>query len=295
MGVLAFLLAIICLLLVLVLIRYHIAVKDVAQQIRQKRQQASSSRLAPSVHLASILELTEEVEEIFQELDKTTFVVQQEKKTLDMAISNIAHDIRTPLTIASGYTQQIIKGGTQEEEKLKKIASNLQVVSKRLESLLEYRRLMEGAILPRISDVHLSQVLTQQLFQYYDSLSEAGIALEVELEEHLHYATDPELWERLLQNMLSNVLKHGKEQARLTLTSDADTIRVELRNIVQQPIQHLDQLASRFYSENLSDTEESSGLGLYIIQNFVEILGGDLQLATEADWFILTITLRKKA
>ena len=212
-----------------------------------------------------------------------------------MAISNIAHDILTPLTIASGYTQQIIKGGTQEEEKLKKIASNLQVVSKRLESLLEYRRLMEGAIQPRISDVDLSQVLTQQLFQYYDSLSEAGIALEVELEEHLHYATDPELWERLLQNMLSNVLKHGKEQARLTLTSDADTIRVELRNIVQQPIQHLDQLASRFYSENLSDTEESSGLGLYIIQNFVEILGGDLQLATEADWFILTITLRKKA
>ena len=132
------------------------------------------------------------------------------------------------------------------------------------------------------------------MFQYYDSLSEAGIALEVELEEHLHYATDPELWERLLQNMLSNVLKHGKEQARLTLMSDADTIRVELRNIVQQPIQHLDQLASRFYSENLSDTEESSGLGLYIIQNFVEILGGDLQLATEADWFILTITLNKK-
>ena len=74
--------------------------------------------------------------------------------------------------------------------------------------------------------------------------------------------------------MLSNVLKHGKGAGPFDLISDADTIRVELRNIVQQPIQHLDQLASRFYSENLSDTEESSGLGLYIIQNFVEILGG---------------------
>ena len=239
--------------------------------------------------------MTKQVSDLFDQIERTNRIAFQEKKTLDMAISNIAHDIRTPLTIASGYTQQIIKGGTQEEEKLKKIASNLQVVSKRLESLLEYRRLMEGAIQPRISNVNLSQVLTQQLFQYYDSLSEAGITLEVELEEHLHYATDPELWERLLQNMLSNVLKHGKDQARLTLMSDEDTIRVELRNIVQQPIQHLDQLASRFYSENLSDTEESSGLGLYIIQNFVEILGGDLQLATEADWFILTITLRKKA
>ena len=220
-----------------------------------------------------LIALTKQVSDLFDQIERTNRIAFQEKKTLDMAISNIAHDIRTPLTIASGYTQQIIKGGTQEEEKLKKIASNLQVVSKRLESLLEYRRLMEGAIQPRISDVNLSQVLTQQLFQYYDSLSEAGIALEVELEEHLHYATDPELWERLLQNMLSNVLKHGKDQARLTLMSDADTIRVELRNIVQQPIQHLDQLASRFYSENLSDTEESSGLGLYIIQNFVEILG----------------------
>ena len=292
---LVLILVVLVLLLGLGYVRLLSALKDLQEQIQKKLQSGSGVRLTSQVSKKELVALTNQVSDLFDQIERTNRIAFQEKKTLDMAISNIAHDIRTPLTIASGYTQQIIKGGTQEEEKLKKIASNLQVVSKRLESLLEYRRLMEGAIQPRISDVNLSQVLTQQLFQYYDSLSEAGIALEVELEEHLHYATDPELWERLLQNMLSNVLKHGKEQARLTLTSDADTIRVELRNIVQQPIQHLDQLASRFYSENLSDTEESSGLGLYIIQNFVEILGGDLQLATEADWFVLTITLRKNA
>ena len=295
MWVLVLILVVLVLFLGLGYARLLSALEDLQEQIQQKLQSGSGVRLTSQVSKKELVALTKQVSDLFDQIERTNRIAFQEKKTLDMAISNIAHDIRTPLTIASGYTQQIIKDGTQEEEKLKKIASNLQVVSKRLESLLEYRRLMEGAIQPRISDVDLSQVLTQQLFQYYDSLSEARIALEVELEEHLHYATDPELWERLLQNMLSNVLKHGKEQARLTLTSDADTIRVELRNIVQQPIQHLDQLASRFYSENLSDTEESSGLGLYIIQNFVEILGGDLQLATEADWFILTITLRKKA
>ena len=248
-------LVVLVLLLGLGYLRLLSALKDLQEQIQKKLQNGSGVRLTSQVSKKELVALTKQVSDLFEQIERTNRIAFQEKKTLDMAISNIAHDIRTPLTIASGYTQQIIKGGTQEEEKLKKIASNLQVVSKRLESLLEYRRLMEGAILPRISDVHLSQVLTQQLFQYYDSLSEAGITLEVELEEHLHYATDPELWERLLQNMLSNVLKHGKEQARLTLTSDADTIRVELRNIVQQPIQHLDQLASRFYSENLSDTE----------------------------------------
>ena len=83
-----------------------------------------------SVFQKELVALTKQVSDLFDQIERTNRIAFQEKKTLDMAISNIAHDIRTPLTIASGYTQQIIKGGTQEEEKLKKIASNLQVVSK---------------------------------------------------------------------------------------------------------------------------------------------------------------------
>ena len=231
MGVLAFLLAIICLLLVLVLIRYHIAVKDVAQQIRQKRQQASSSRLAPSVHVASILELTEEVEEVFQELDKTTFVVQQEKKTLDMAISNIAHDIRTPLTIASGYTQQLLKENNQESQQLVKIADSLGMVSKRLEALMEYRRLMEGAIRPTFVKTDLSQLVTQQLFAYYDAFQKAQIDLDLDLTEGLTLTTDPDILERIVQNMISNVLKHGQKAASISLKKEGEHCIFTVKNI----------------------------------------------------------------
>ncbi|RSJ58244.1 Sensor protein CzcS precursor [Streptococcus gordonii] len=291
MGVLAFLLAIICLLLVLVLIRYHIAVKDVAQQIRQKRQQASSSRLAPSVHVASILELTEEVEEVFQELDKTTFVVQQEKKTLDMAISNIAHDIRTPLTIASGYTQQLLKENNQESQQLVKIADSLGMVSKRLEALMEYRRLMEGAIRPTFVKTDLSQLVTQQLFAYYDAFQKAQIDLDLDLTEGLTLTTDPDILERIVQNMISNVLKHGQKAASISLKKEGEHCIFTVNNIVQQPILHLDKLTNRFYSENLSSSEDSSGLGLYITQQLVEILGGDLTMKVEDDWFELVVTL----
>lgn len=291
MGVLAFLLVIICLLLLLVLVRYHIAVKDIAQQIRKKRQQASSSRLAPSVHLASILELTEEVEEVFQELDKTTFVVQQEKKTLDMAISNIAHDIRTPLTIASGYTQQLLKENSQESQQLVKIADSLGMVSKRLEALMEYRRLMEGAIRPTFVKTDLSQLVTQQLFAYYDAFQKAQIDLDLDLTEGLTLTTDPDILERIVQNMISNVLKHGQKAASISLKKDGEHGIFTVKNIVQQPILHLDKLTNRFYSENLSSSEESSGLGLYITQQLVEILGGDLTIKAEDDWFELRVSL----
>ena len=291
MGVLTFLLAFTCMLLVLVLVRYHIAVRDIAQQIRQKRQLGSSSRLAPSVHVASILELTEEVEEVFQELDKTTFVVQQEKKTLDMAISNIAHDIRTPLTIASGYTQQLLKDNNQESQQLVKIADSLGMVSKRLESLMEYRRLMEGAIRPTFVETDLSQLVTQQLLAYYDAFQKAQINLDLDLTEGLTLTTDPEILERIIQNMISNVLKHGQKTASISLKKDGEHFLFTVRNIVQQPILHLDKLTNRFYSENLSSSEESSGLGLYITQQLVEILGGDLIMKAEDDWFELKVSL----
>ena len=78
-----------------------------------------------------------------------------------MAISNIAHDIRTPLTIASGYTQQLLKENSQEKQQLIKIADSLGMVSKRLEALMEYRRLMEGAIRPSFVQVDLTELVSQ--------------------------------------------------------------------------------------------------------------------------------------
>ena len=288
---LVFLFAIISLLLAVMLIRYHAAVRDVAQQIRRKRQTGSQNRLAPAAHAPSILELTEEAELLFRELDKTTFIVQQEKKTLDMAISNIAHDIRTPLTIASGYTQQLLKDDSQESQQLIKIADSLGMVSKRLEALMEYRRLMEGAIRPRLVKVNLTQLVTQQLFAYYDAFQKAQIDLDLDLTEGLFLTTDPEILERIIQNMISNVLKHGRRTANISLKKEGEHCIFTVKNIVQQPILHLDKLTNRFYSENLSSSEESSGLGLYITQQLVEILGGDLTMKAEDDWFELRVSL----
>jgi len=283
MLVLVILFALISLFLGIGFIRYHLAVKDVAQQIRRKRQTGSQNRLAPAAHAPSILELTEEAELLFRELEKTTFVVQQEKKTLDMAISNIAHDIR--------YTQQLLKDDSQESQQLIKIADSLGMVSKRLEALMEYRRLMEGAIRANVQPTDISQLVTQQLFTYYDAFQKAQIDLQVELAEGLELETDPEILERIVQNMISNVLKHGRKSASISLKKDGEHCIFTVKNIVQQPIQYLDKLTNRFYSENLSSSEESSGLGLYITQQLVEILGGDLTMKAEDDWFELVVTL----
>ena len=283
----------IILFLLVFLVRYHLTIRSLTNQIRDKRRTGSQVRLTLRDQAPSLVALTDEVEQLFHEIDKMSFVTQQEKKTLDMAISNIAHDIRTPLTIASGYTQQLLKDADKEQmdQQLQKIADNLGMVSRRLEALMEYRRLMEGAIRPKLQRVDLSQLVTQQLFAYYDAFQRAGIDLDVDLSENLLLETDSDIFDRIVQNMLSNVLKHGREAASISLKNEGQKVIFQVKNKVQKPILHLDKLTNRFYSENLSSSEESSGLGLYITQQLVEILGGDLTIQAEGDWFELIVAL----
>ena len=145
------------------LIRYHIAIRDLSKQIEEKIRSSSMKRIGVNFFSKTILRLHNQIENLFQEVEQNQLIMKREKHTLDMAISNIAHDIRTPLTIASGYTQQLIKHPDNSSETLSKIAHHQDLVSKRLEALLEYRHLMEGAVKPKLEELDLSTFITKKI------------------------------------------------------------------------------------------------------------------------------------
>ena len=267
------------------LIRYHIAIKDLSRQIEEKIRSGSMKRIGVNFFSKTILRLHNQIENLFQEVEQNQLIMKREKRTLDMAISNIAHDIRTPLTIASGYTQQLIKHPNNSSETLNKIAHHQDLVSKRLEALLEYRHLMEGAVKPKLEELDLSTFITKKTLAYYDVFQSSQIVLDFNVEPGLKTTTDEDLLDRIIQNLLGNVLKHGKEKARLSLKKEENRLVLEIDNLVKKPIKNIDNLSNRFYSENLSDTEESSGLGLYITEELCHLLGADMKLSTDGEWF----------
>ena len=271
------------------LIRYHIAIRDLSRQIEEKIRSGSMKRIGVNFFSKTILRLHNQIENLFQEVEQNQLIMKREKHTLDMAISNIAHDIRTPLTIASGYTQQLIKHPDNSQETLSKIAHHQDLVSKRLEALLEYRHLMEGAVKPKLEELDLSTFITKKTFAYYDVFQSSKIVLDFNVEPGLKTTTDEDLLDRIIQNLLGNVLKHGKEKARLSLKKEEKGLVLEIDNLVKKPIKNIDNLSNRFYSENMSDTEESSGLGLYITEELVHLLGSDMKLATDGEWFSVFI------
>ena len=267
------------------LIRYHIAIRDLSRQIEEKIRSSSMKRIGVNFFSKTILSLHNQIENLFQEVEQNQLIMKREKRTLDMAISNIAHDIRTPLTIASGYTQQLIKHPDNSPETLSKIAHHQDLVSKRLEALLEYRHLMEGAVKPKLEELDLSTFITKKTLAYYDVFQSSHIVLDFNVEPGLKTTTDEDLLDRIIQNLLGNVLKHGKEKARLSLKKEENRLVLEIDNLVKKPIKNIDNLSNRFYSENLSDTEESSGLGLYITEELCHLLGADMKLSTDGEWF----------
>ena len=271
------------------LIRYHIAIRDLSRQIEEKIRSDSMKRIGVNFFSKTILRLHNQIENLFQEVEQNQLIMKHEKRTLDMAISNIAHDIRTPLTIASGYTQQLIKHPDNSSETLNKIAHHQDLVSKRLEALLEYRHLMEGAVKPKLEELDLSTFITKKTLAYYDVFQSSKIVLDFNVEPGLKTTTDEDLLDRIIQNLLGNVLKHGKEQARLSLKKGEKGLVLEIDNLVKKPIKNIDNLSNRFYSENMSDTEESSGLGLYITEELVHLLGADMKLVADREWFSVFI------
>ena len=271
------------------LIRYHIAIRDLSRQIEEKIRSGSMKRIGVNFFSKTILRLHNQIENLFQEVEQNQLIMKHEKRTLDMAISNIAHDIRTPLTIASGYTQQLIKNPEPNPETLNKIAHHLYLVSKRLEALLEYRHLMEGAVKPKLEELDLSTFITKKTLAYYDVFQSSQIVLDFNVEPGLKTTTDGDLLDRIIQNLLGNVLKHGKEKARLSLKKEENRLVLEIDNLVKKPIKNIDNLSNRFYSENLSDTEESSGLGLYITEELCHLLGAEMKLSTDGEWFSVFI------
>lgn len=271
------------------LIRYHIAIRDLSRQIEEKIRSGSMKRIGVNFFSKTILRLHNQIENLFQEVEQNQLIMKREKRTLDMAISNIAHDIRTPLTIASGYTQQLIKHPDNSAETLNKIAHHQDLVSKRLEALLEYRHLMEGAVKPKMEELDLSTFITKKTLAYYDVFQSSQIVLDFNVEPGLKTTTDEDLLDRIIQNLLGNVLKHGKEKARLSLKKEDNRLVLEIDNLVKKTIKNIDNLSNRFYSENMSDTEESSGLGLYITEELVHLLGSDMKLVADGEWLSVFI------
>jgi signal transduction histidine kinase len=215
-------------------------------------------------------------------------------------ITNVSHDLRTPLTSIITYTE-LLKTPDLAPEDRDSYLEILDRKSKRLkvliDDLFEATKMASGNIELHKEKVDLNQLLQQALAEYNDALSQSTLQLRISQPEHPVYAfvDGQKLW-RVFDNLIGNILKYALENTRVYVSVKEEQERVVLtfKNITKYELgEDLNELFERFKRGDQSRHTEGSGLGLAIAKSIVDLHEGSLDIEVDGDLFKVTVILEK--
>lgn len=211
-------------------------------------------------------------------------------------ITNVSHDIKTPLTSIISYVDLLSKEEI-ENEKAKEYIEVLQRQSARLkkltDDLVEASKASSGALPVTIEDCDLSVMLDQTAGEYGEKLTEKGLTLVVRKGEgSVPVRADVRHTQRIFDNLMGNILKYALPGTRvyLELTEGESGPAVIFRNTSRNELElSAEELTERFVRGDASRSSEGSGLGLSIARSLAELQGGSLAVTVDGDLFKVTL------
>ena len=213
-------------------------------------------------------------------------------------ITNVSHDIKTPLTSIINYVDLLAK------EDLPDTAADYVAVldrqSRRLkkltEDLVEASKASTGNITVHLQPIVVNEIVRQAMGDYDQRLAAGKLEVIVTASgEDLAAMADGRLLWRVLDNLLSNVCKYALSGSRvyLDLERAGDRVRLTVKNISRDPLNiSAEELMERFVRGDASRHTEGSGLGLSIARSLMELMGGTFSIAVDGDLFKAELTLK---
>lgn len=218
-------------------------------------------------------------------------------------VTNVAHDLRTPLTSILGYLGLADRPDISEEQRRNYVATAYEK-AKRLEQLVEnlfeYSKMTLGGVRMDCQELDLICVLQQLLEEFYPSFSKSGLALDFYYKEKNAFLyADGNLLARAFANLIGNAVKYGSDGKRveLRLQQTTDEVTVQIINFGEIiPKEALDNIFERFYRVESSRSVQTggSGLGLTIAKSIIEMHHGTVKAASDLNGTVFTVTLPKK-
>jgi len=219
-------------------------------------------------------------------------------------ITNVSHDIKTPLTSIINYVDLLSKELGKDEPDDEKTKEYLEVLGrhsnrlkKLIQDLIDASKATTGNIEMDIDKVNVSMLINQALGEFEDKLNNASLTVVKHgLDESaLAQADGRYLW-RVFDNLLINICKYSQENTRVYLDVEAadDVVNISFKNISKEELNvSPEELMERFTRGDSSRNTEGSGLGLSIASSLVNMMGGSMKLDIDGDLFKVNVQLKK--
>lgn len=216
-------------------------------------------------------------------------------------ITNVSHDLKTPLTAIITYVKLLQEPGVTEEQR-KEYLETLDRKSLRLkaliEDLFEVSKANSQNITLDIRDVDIVSMVKQVEFEMEDKLADAGLDVRMSMpEEKVIVPLDSQKTFRIFENLFGNIAKYALPGTRVYVNgfTAKDEVTIILKNIAAQELSASgEELTERFVRGDASRNTEGSGLGLAIAKSFTEIQGGKFRIELDGDLFKVVLIWKVK-
>ena len=212
-------------------------------------------------------------------------------------ITNVSHDIKTPLTSVINYVDLLQKENFDNETArsyLEVLDRQAKRLKKLIEDLIEASKAASGSIKFNMESVNARVLLNQSVGEFEDRLQGSNITVVTQIPDRdVYVRADNRYLFRVLDNLMSNIVKYSQEGTRayVELNEDGGMVRYTFKNISRDKLGiSADELMERFVRGDMSRNTEGNGLGLSIARSLTESMGGKMELTVDGDLFKVDVT-----
>ena len=279
-------------------IRYISNISDAVQSISEGNLNTTIDVIGDDEFSSMAANLNKMVEDIRELMDKE----RESERTKNELITNVAHDLRTPLTSIIGYLELLAGNSKIPAEMQHKYIEIAYSKSRRLEKLIEdlfgFTKLNYGKIAMHIGQIDIVKLLEQLLEEAYPNFEEKNLSYDLQSNVPAKIiSADGNLLARLFDNLIGNAIKYGADGKRVLVKihGEEDTVTVSVTNFGRViPADELPLLFNKFYrvEQSRSATTGGTGLGLAIAKEIVDMHGGTIRVASDLNGTVFTVKLQ---
>ena len=279
--------------IILLLTKLHL-MKKAAREIHAGFQRSLSEDTNTAIRLSTrdkdMRELAGSINVQIRKLREEHLLYHQGNSELKNAITNISHDIRTPLTAIYGYLDmfQNTSDPEKQERYIAIMKERAELMKQLTEELFRYSVILSDESEMVTEEVFVNKLLAESITGFYPALSEKGIVPEISItDKHILRLANEAALSRVFVNLLSNAVKYSAGDLKITL-DDSGTITFSNTSMELSAVE-VQQLFNRFYT--VESASHSTGLGLSIARTLIERMGGSISAEYESGRLIICIML----
>lgn len=287
--------------LLIILIIYHLYyrmnIKHITKQLVEIMNITDTNGLLTvKVRQGDILQLVNILNRLIKDIRSSRIQIKRLNMKFRKGITNIAHDLRTPLTTARGYVQLLQTNVTEEEkqEYLKIVLERQNMVQILLEQLFEYVRIESGETTYENVPIDAKKVFIDTLTMYYDDFNKKGEEPIVKLlEKPCIILGDEQGLKRIFSNILFNSIIHGKGEYSFQIIEEESYIFTFSNISDPMTREDLDIIFNRFYTKDQARNKNNTGLGLTIAKEITMQFNGRIEAFYNDGKFSISVSLPK--